>query len=170
MKKLLLLSFLLVAALGVNAQNTELVLEKGVSPHREIDAIYRSFSDAYRTLDVEKVANLYTEKAAYLAPGNDVLQGRAAIRGSFGSFLEWVKKENRTMTISFRIIQRKVDRNMAYDVGIYTLRFFKDGKEAGTGQGKFVVVALKETGDRWLFQVDGYSDFTPPDKKPVILN
>lgn len=161
MKKLLLLSFLLFVSFSANAQNSELTLEKGVLAHLEIDAIYKTFSEAYRTLDVEKVANLYSETVAYLPPDNDILQGRAAIRPTFQSFFDYIKSEGRTMTISFQIFQRKVDKTLAYDVGIYTIRQYKDGKEIGTGQGKFVVVAVKEKGGKWHFQVDGYSGLKP---------
>ena len=168
MKKLLLLSFLLLFPSIANAQNSELILEKGVPAHKEIDAIYKTFSEAYRTLDVEKVANLYSENAAYLPPDNDILQGRAEIRPTFKSFFDYIKNEGRTMTISFQIFQRKVDKNLAYDVGIYTIRQYKDGKEIGTGQGKFVVVAVKEKDGKWRFQVDGYSELKPPDKKMIM--
>jgi len=162
MKQLLLLSLIFLAAVAANAQTGELVLEKGVSAHKEIDAIYKSFSEAYRTLDVEKVANLYTENAAYLPPDNDILQGREAIRPTFKSFFDWIKKEGLTMTISFQILQRKADTNLAFDVGIYTIRQFKDGKPIGTeGKGKFVVVAVREKDGKWRFQVDGYSNLKP---------
>lgn len=165
MKKHLFLILVFLSAISASAQTDELVLEKGVAAHKEIDAIYKSFSDAYRTLDVERVANLYTESAAYLPPASDVLQGRAAIRPGFQSFFEWVKKEGRTMTISFQILQRKVDKNLAYDVGIYTIRQYKDGAQIGdAGQGKFVVVAVREKDGTWRFQVDGYSDLKPPKK------
>ncbi|MCD9188987.1 MAG: SgcJ/EcaC family oxidoreductase [Pyrinomonadaceae bacterium] len=140
-------------------------MEKGVSAHKEIDASYRAFSEAYRTLDVEKVANLYTEKAAYLPPDDNILQGREAIIPTFKSFFDWVKTEGRTMTISFQIFQRKVDKNLAYDVGIYTIRQYKDGKDAGSGQGKFVTVVVREKDGKWRFQVDGYSNLKPPEKK-----
>lgn len=68
------------------------------------------------------------------------------------------------MTISFQIFQRKVDKSLGYDVGIYTIRQYKDGKEVGMGQGKFVVVAVKEKNGKWRFQVDGYSDLKPAQK------
>lgn len=166
MKILVFLLFTLSAAFSARAQTGELVLEKGVAPHAGIDAIYRSFSDAYRTLDAEKVTNLYSETAAYLPPNNDILEGRDAIRPTFGSFFEWVKKEQRTMTISFQIFQRKVDRNLAYDVGVYTIRQFKDGAPVGdAGRGKFITVAVKEKDGKWRFQVDGYSDLKPPPKQ-----
>ncbi len=164
MKKIIFVTLLLFVSFNAYAQNSELTLEKGVSAHKEIDAIYKTFNEAYRTLDADKVTNLYTETAAYLAPNNDIQQGRGEIRGGFQSFFDWIKKEGRTMTISFQIFQRKVDKNMAYDVGIYTIRQYKDGKEVGTGQGKFVVVAVKEKDGKWRFQVDGYSDLKPEQK------
>jgi uncharacterized protein (TIGR02246 family) len=166
MRKLILLPLLLFAAFGANAQPGDLTLEKGVAAHAEIDAIYKTFSDAYRTLDVEKVASLYSETAAYLAPENDILQGRAAIRPTFASFFDWVKKENRTMTISFRIVQRRVDKNLGYDVGIYSIRQYKDGKQVGdAGEGKFITIAVREKDGKWCFQVDGYSNLKPSKKQ-----
>ena len=68
MRKLLFLFCLCLFSFSAQAQNGELILEKGVTTHKEIDAVYAEFSEAYRTLDVEKVTNLYSENAAYLAP------------------------------------------------------------------------------------------------------
>lgn len=163
MKILFFITIILLTVVPSNAQNSELILEKGVSAHKEIDAIYKTFSEAYRTLDAEKVVNLYSENARYLPPDNDILQGRSEIRPTFQSFFDYVKEKGQNMTISFQIFQRKVDKNLAYDVGVYTITQFKDGKEIGVGQGKFVVVAVKENG-KWRFQVDGYSGLKPENK------
>lgn len=161
MKKLaLVFSFVLMSGFSAFSQiKTDfLKLENGVPAHKEIDAIYKAFSEAYKTLDVEKVAGLYSENASYLPPNNNILQGREQIRPTFKSFFDHVKNEGRTMTISFQIFQRKIDKNLAYDVGIYTIRQYKDGKQIGdAGQGKFVVVAVREKSGKWRFQVDGYS-------------
>ena len=137
MKTLLPLLIVLFVSFGVRAQNAELVLEKGVEAHREIDGIYQQFSESYRTLDVDKVVNLYTETAAYLQPNDDLLQGREQVREVFTPFFEKMKKDGLSITISFQIFQRAADKNLAYDVGIYTLRSFKDGKEVSAGGGKF---------------------------------
>lgn len=169
MKKYLFLPLLCLFMFPVYSQEKpELVLENGVAAHKEIDAIYKTFSEAYRTLDVEKVTNLYTENAAYLPPNDGILQGREQIRPTFQSFFDWIKKENRTMTISFQIVQRRADKNLAYDVGIYTIRQYQDGKQVGMGQGKFVVVAVREKDGKWRFQVDGYSGLKP--EKPGESN
>ena len=164
MKRLLFLLCLYLFPISLAAQTGGLNLEKGVSAHKEIDAIYAQFSEAYRTLDVEKVTNLYTENAAYLVPNQEIRQGHAPIRANFKEFFDWIKKENRSMTISFQIFQRQIGEKMGYDVGIYTIRQFKDNTEVGKGQGKFVVVAVKEDTGKWRFQVDGYSDLKPPEK------
>jgi len=161
MRKVLFLFCFCLFSINISAQNSELTLEKGVAAHKEIDAVYAQFGEAYRTLDVEKVTNLYTENAAYLAPNQDIQQGQTQIREGFKSFFDYIKKENRTMTISFQIFQRKTVEKMGYDVGVYTIRQFKDDKEIAKGQGKFVVVALKEKSGKWRFQVDGYSDLKP---------
>lgn len=139
----------------------ELVLDAGVKPHAGIDEIYRNFSEAYRTLNSDLVTGLYTEGAAYLVPDQEVMTGRDNIGKSFRGFFESVKGDGRNMTISFRILQRRAEKEIGYDVGIYTLRIFKNGKETSSGQGKFVVVAVKEKDGKWRFQVDGYSDLKP---------
>ncbi len=162
MKKLILLSSLLVVlSSGIFSQNPELVLDAAVKPHAGVDGIYKAFSESYRTLNVDMVAGLYSQNAAYLVPDAEIMIGRDKIRDSFGSFFDSVKKDGRTMTIGFRIVQRRIDKEMGYDVGIYTLRSFKDGKETGMGQGKFVVVAVKDKVGKWTFHVDGYSDLKP---------
>lgn len=165
MKKFALLFALSLIIIGqsvsVYSQKAGLILENGVAAHKEIDAIYRRFSEAYVALDAEKVTNLYAADAAYLPPDSEILKGREQIRPGFQSFFDWIKKEGRTMTISFRIFQRKVEKNLGYDVGIYTITQFKDGKQIGSGEGKFIVVAVKEKDDKWRFQVDGYNNLKP---------
>ncbi len=159
------LCFLLCLIFVVSAfsQNSNLVLEKDVKPHKEIDEIYKSFSLGYKELNVEMVTNLYTEDANYLASGNKITDGKAKIRENFGSFFESVKKNGNTMNIQFRILQREVDKKLGYEVGVYTLTTFKDGKPVGIGQGKFFVVT-KKIGKKWYFRFDGYSNIEP-DKK-----
>ena len=163
MKKILLLSLLLFASFAVRAQDSVLTLDNGVKAHKEIDEIYRQFGTAYKTLNVDLVANLYAENANYLAPGNPIIEGRDKIRENFAGFFNSVGKMKQTMEISFRILQRETDKNLGYDVGIYTLKIFKDGKEISSGQGKFVVIT-KRVGKNWIFQFDSYSNL-PAEKK-----
>lgn len=156
--------FLLFAVLALfvctaSAQSApDLILENGVAPHKGFDDVYRRFSEGYRKLDAASVAGLYTETAAYLAPGDNVNVGRQKVLKIFSGFFDSIKKQNGKMEISFRIVQRAVDRNLAYDVGIYMLTATNEKGESRRSSGKFVVVAVREKGDVWRFQVDGYND------------
>ena len=134
-----------------------LFLEPGVAPHKEIDGIYREFSEGYKKLDAASVVNLYSDTAAYLAPGSPVQIGRQKVSGLFTDFFDSVKKRNGRLEISFRIFQRLVDKNLAYDVGIYTLTSFDEKGAPRKDSGKFVVVVRREKGNIWRFQVDGYN-------------
>ena len=159
---LVLISFVALFSIASFAQKAPLVLEKGVESHARIDAIYAKFSESYKTLNPELVASLYTKDAAYLSPGSEITKGRDAILANFTRSFERSKKEGRNLTISFNIIQRKVEKNLGYDVGVYTLNYYKDGKMLSEHKGKFVVVAVKGKDGKWRFQVDGYSNINPP--------
>lgn len=152
--------FLIGTASAVPAQVTvaeELTLAAGVQEHAGLDEVYKRFSKAYRDLDADAFAEIYTPSAAYLVPGQEVQIGLDGIAANFARFFNSVRQRDARLTISFEIVQRKVIGPMAYDVGIYTIRTFdKEDAQIGLGKGKFVVVALREDGS-WKFQVDGFS-------------
>lgn len=143
-----------------DAVKSSLVLEQGVAPHAGLDGVYRRFSEGYKKLDAAAVINLYSESAAYLAPGSAIQIGRQKVSQIFTGFFNSVKQQNGRLEISFRIVQRQIDKNLAYDVGIYTLSSFNQKGESSRDSGKFVVVAKREKGNDWRFQVDGYSALT----------
>jgi ketosteroid isomerase-like protein len=156
---LLILAAFVLSASIVSAQSSrDLILENGVPAHAKLDEVYRRFSEGYRKLDAASVTALYTETAAYLAPRSDIQIGRQKVLGNFSSFFDSVKKQNGKLEITFRIVQREIDKNLAFDVGIYTLTSINEKGVSRTDSGKFVVVAKREKGDVWRFQVDGYSD------------
>ena len=156
-------TFIFLSCLTIYAQTSNslaensLVLEQGVAPHKGLDDIYRRFSEGYKKLDAASVANLYSDTAAYLAPGSNIQIGRQKVSGIFTGFFDSVRQRNGRLEISFRIVQRQVDKNLAYDVGIYTLTSFNEKGVSSKDSGKFVVVARREKSDIWRFQVDGYN-------------
>lgn len=160
-KVFVLTTFIVLASVVSYAQIGQLNLEEGVPEHKGIDSIYAKFSEGYETLKPEMVANLYTEDAAYLSPGSEVTKGREAILANFTRSFERSKKEGQKLTISFHILQRKVEKNLGYDVGVYTLVYYKDGMVSSEHKGKFVVVTVKGKDGTWRFQVDGYSSIEP---------
>ncbi|MEW6737571.1 MAG: hypothetical protein AB1489_40190, partial [Acidobacteriota bacterium] len=89
-----------------NTRESSLILEPGVVLHKGLDEVYRRFSEGYKKLDAASVANLYTETAAYLAPGKNIQIGRQKILENFFSFFDSVRQRNGRLEISFRILQR----------------------------------------------------------------
>jgi ketosteroid isomerase-like protein len=161
MKKLFAV-FVLLAGACSTALGQDLSFDAGAKPHAGLDAVYAKFSKAYRELDHELVGGLYSSDASYLVPDQNILIGRDKIIPTFKSFFDYVRERKGRMTISFKIVQRRVSGDMAYDVGIYTLTQYDSAGKGSTGQGKFVVVAVKEKSGEWKFQVDGYSDLAKP--------
>lgn len=168
MKKIIFMAaailFLSLTAAPAQSTEKELILETGAAPHSKIDDIYRRFSEAYRKLDFEAVTDLYTDDALYLAPGSDVKRGREKILKQFSGYFNSVKNSGGSLAISFRILERRVSKDLAYDVGIYTITEKTSKGESRAGRGKFVVVARKMENGDWRFQVDGYSSL--PDAQP----
>jgi uncharacterized protein (TIGR02246 family) len=126
--------------------------------------IYRRFAEGYKKLDPALVASLYSETAAYLAPGKEIEIGRGKILATFTEFFDSVREKNGRLEISFRIAQRQAEQNLACDVGTYTLTSFSDQGESHTSKGKFMVVGKREKDGVWRFQVDGYNDLPKPPK------
>ena len=152
------------AAPAPAAETTALTLDAGVAPHKGLDEIYARFSEGYKKLDPAMVANLYTETAAYLVPGQEMDIGRPKVLDGFTKFFDSVKQRNSRLEISFQVVQRQVEQNLAYDVGIFTLTSFDEKGEPRPSKGKFVVVAKPEKDGVWRFQVDGYNDLPKPPK------
>lgn len=161
MAKLALFPIFLLLCGPTFGQTKDLTLDPGVKQHAGVDAVYSKFSKSYRELDHELVGGLYSADASYLVPDQNILIGRDKITPTFKSFFDYVRERKGRMEISFRIVQRRISGDLGYDVGIYTLTQYDSEGKATSGQGKFVVVAVKD-GDQWRFQVDGYSDLPKP--------
>lgn len=158
-----LATLLLVAAAAAGAETAPaaaeappaLVLAEGVVPHAGVDAIYHRFAAGYDRLDAAAVADLYTPDALYLAPGNEVMRGRAAIGDSFAGFFGAVRAQGGRLAIRFEVLDRVVAPGMVGDVGHFLLS--RPGGGGGGMRGKFSVVARQGDDGAWRFHVDSYS-------------
>lgn len=123
-----------------------------------LDSVYAAFSRAYASANVQMLMDeVYAPGAYYLSPGLPILEGHDQFRGQF-SFLEVYAREGGPgPEISFRIVDRDVDGDLAYDVGIYTIRSPGAPPDAGGDQGKFVVVWKRNARGEWRIHADSYS-------------
>lgn len=138
-----------------------LTFAPGAAASADVDGIYRRFRAAYRGLDLEAAANLYTDDAMYLAPESEIVRGRPAIRKIFEGLFSAVKQRGGQLDITFHILDRRSAGGVTYDVGIYTLKTTGNGGEANSFPGKFVTISRKSPDGVWRFQLDSYNSLAP---------
>jgi uncharacterized protein (TIGR02246 family) len=111
----------------------------------EIAAVNQKFSAYVASGDLDRLMNLYTEDACFIAPNSGFAQGRDEIRGFLQAVLDMGIKEIRLST-------NEVDLqgNTAIEVGTYEL--MADGG-VQADHGKFLVV-WKKTGGEWQLHRD----------------
>jgi len=151
----LTLLLLLIASVGCATQAGDGV-RSTAEDDAAIDALYDRFSRAYDELDSQAVVALYTEDALYLSGDRPIRQGSAAVAEAF-SFLDRIRQEGGTTSITFRSVDRSIEGNLAHDVGYYKTVFTPPGGEPRASAGKFVVVLKKQADGSWRFHVDGYN-------------
>lgn len=113
-----------------------------------MQAVYNTFTKAYKQADPAMVANLYTEDAYYLEPNAMIVQGRETIQANFARYLERFTP-GAGPDITFEILERQISGGMGYDIGYYHFN--------GERSGKFIVLWQKQPDGRWMIRGDGFS-------------
>lgn len=128
-----------------------------------INAVYDRMAAAYDTLDLDALAGLYTEDAVYLTPDDDeaLMRGREAVRDHFGDFFARVQAGGDQIAITFRIVQREVAGDVAYDAGYYKVDYTRADGSSGASTGKFTTVLRRAEDGTWRFAVDAFGDAPP---------
>ena len=100
--------------------------------------------------------SVYAEDGLYLPPGSPILRGQDQFRGQF-SFLErFTGGRGPGPDLSFDIVDRDVSGDLAYDIGVYTIRSpVNAGGEPG--RGKFIVIWKRDAAGSWRIHADGFS-------------
>ncbi|MGK7311284.1 MAG: YybH family protein [Candidatus Longimicrobiales bacterium M2_2A_002] len=122
-----------------------------------LDSVYATFSEAYARADITLLMDeVYAEDAYYLPPDSPILQGQDQFRGQF-SFLERFARDGGPgPRISFDIVDRDIDGDLAYDIGVYSIVAPGAAGDAEPGRGKFIVIWKRIDGD-WRIRADGFS-------------
>ena len=120
-----------------------------------LDSVYAVFSEAYVRANVQ-LDEVYAEDGYYLPPDSPILRGQDQFRGQF-SFLERYALGNGPgPEISFEIVDREIAGDLAYDIGVYTIRPPGAPGDIEPGQGKFIVVWKRIDGE-WRIWADAFS-------------
>lgn len=125
----------------------------------ELDSVYAVFTRAYADADVDLLMDsVYARDGYYLPPNAPILEGQDAFRGQFESFLGPIAQRGEPgPLISFDIRDRAIDGDLAYDIGIYTIRRPDAPADAPGSSGKFIVIWKRDASGGWRIHADGFS-------------
>jgi uncharacterized protein (TIGR02246 family) len=117
-------------------------------PRQHIDEALIKFVAAFNAGDGATVASFYTEDAALLPPGGARVDGRAAIQEF------WQGAINSGMKIDdLHAVEVEARRDMAGEVGVFTLSVPGEGGVITKMSGKYIVL-WKRDGHTWQLYRD----------------
>lgn len=118
-----------------------------------IDQVYRTFSEAYGLLDDGMIRDLYEPDAYYFYPNIPIQRGLDSFMSGFTDMFNRARESQTSLQIDFRIVERQLLGDHAYDIGYYKLSR-STGK---TSVGKFVTILRRQEDGSWKFILDTYS-------------
>ncbi len=118
-----------------------------------IDKVYETFSEAYVQLDGDMVQALYEPDAYYFYPKIPVQRGHDSFMDGFRDMFKRAADDGISLLIEFRILERKMLGDHAYDVGYYRL----SKSDGNVDVGKFVTILKEQADGSWKFILDTYS-------------
>ena len=131
--------------------------QKGNADEETIRKLDVEWSAAAHSRDVEKTISFYADDALVLPDRAPIVNGKAQIREFWGQLLSSPDVE-----LSFepsKIIVAK-SKDMAYEIGTYSMKAKDAQGNPITEVGKFVVVWKKQAGNQWKVVADIFN----PDK------
>lgn len=141
----------------VGTPDGEAVAERQAAD-RELEAVYATFTRAYRQADVALLMDsVYSDSAFYLPPGSPILHGRDQVRTQFAFLESFAQGGAGGPDIAFDITDRDVSGDLAYDIGVYTLRPPGAPEDMVGNQGKFIVIWKRDETGAWRIHADGFS-------------
>lgn len=122
-----------------------------------IEQVNQQFVEAFKAGDVATMASLYAEDAVVLAPGEEMVHGRAAIQESMAAQLPPGVQE-----FSLATMHVGAEGSLAYEVGTYSLTFQPEGQPSVSDAGKYVVVWERQADGSWKLKADIWNSNAPP--------
>ena len=115
------------------------------------------FEEAVKNQDAAALGALYTEDAAVLPPGGEIVRGTAGAEELWAAVLSGMGLK----TVDLSTIELEVSGDRAFEIGEATLNLEPEGGEPMTQFAKYVVV-WKEEGGTWKLHWDIWNDQPAP--------
>jgi len=124
-----------------------------------INANYPLFTKAFTELSPEVTAEIYAKDASYLSESQskEIYYGRESIVAIYQRFFDKIRDKKARIDIDFRVLNRKLSGNSAFDTGYYLVRFYpaeETGEPVSEFAGKFVIGTQKDSQQRWNVTLD----------------
>jgi ketosteroid isomerase-like protein len=137
----ILLGFSLTAGYWLSAQSANKEMDK-------LRATIKEFSEAYGTINIDKIVGLYSEDASYLIPDMEILKGRPAIKaylaGTTASSIEFKQQ----------VVELKIEGNLGYEITNQIVTVHMKDQPARTFPNKFIHLWQKQKDGTWQVLID----------------
>lgn len=142
-----------LASFALLVANTQSATPAETADIAAITAQSRAFSQGFMDADLEAMMATYHEDAVIFPPG------RAAISGESGIRAYWTPRPNRRVTHhAMNPDEIRIEDDLAYDHGVYTVSGETDGQAWGPSEGKYLVVWRRGADEVWRMQLDMWND------------
>jgi uncharacterized protein (TIGR02246 family) len=152
-RALSLAAALVCCAVPALAQSGASALDSAAVEERRIRAVDSVWSAALQARDLDAVMSNYAEDAAFLAPGQPLLEGKRDIRAWFARQLA-VPGYSATFSPTVVVVARSND--MAYEIGAYRVTYRDADGALVSRVGKHLVTWGKRDG-RWRVTAESIS-------------
>lgn len=126
--------------------------------HKEIDLVYKKFSEGYLKLDPIFVGDCYADNSVeishYTGKAPKIIDGKKAITDDFTAFFNRIKQEKKKVAIEFLFSKRTITKKRASDIGFYKLTSTDSIGKSKTSYGKIAIVLVKDKRNKWKFLTD----------------
>jgi uncharacterized protein (TIGR02246 family) len=157
-----LLPVLLVTltACGERSQEGTEQMEMGTAPDRAqllqaLETANTEFMEAVRAGDAAAAAGFYTDDATLLPPGEDMVQGLAAIREVWASDFA-----DGGFTLNLNTVSVDGAGDFAYEIGTWSMPA-PEGESGSAEEGKYLVVWKHLADGSWKVHADIWNGSTP---------
>lgn len=124
----------------------------------QVNAVYRRFREAYAVLDADGLAQTYASNGVevYLIAETPptFVYGRDAIRTEIQNFFDRVRERGHTLRVDFRIVNREMRGEQAYDTGYYEVSIFDGETVVRRRHGKVAIVLQRKPDGAWEYLYD----------------
>ncbi len=118
------------------------------------DATYQLLSNAFASLDPQKMTNVYTKNGIYISARSElsIVHGHDELYKVYEKYFNSLKNHNSSIDLKFRVTNRFVDTQTVHDIGYYLVTVIPSEETKQPPRqhaGKFMITLNKQSNGRW---------------------